>query len=55
MSLADAELNPIYQDLKVEESRARVEVGTLQVQLAEARQKLAQLKESIDIIPAGRG
>lgn len=45
------ELNPIYQDLKIEESRARVEVGTLQVQLAEQRQKLATLKESIDIIP----
>ncbi len=46
-----AELNPIYQDLKVEESRARVEVGTYQVQLAEQRQKLAELEESIDIIP----
>ena len=47
----DSELNPIYQDLKIEESRARVEVGTLQVQLAEQQQKLAELKGSIDIIP----
>lgn len=46
-----AELNPIYQDLKVEESRARVEVGTLQVKLSELRQKYADLKKSIDIIP----
>ena len=46
-----SELNPIYQDLKIEESRARVEVGTLQVQLTEQRQKLAELKGSIDIIP----
>jgi len=46
-----SELNPIYQNLKVEESRARVEVGTLQVQLAEQRQKMNELKQSIDIIP----
>jgi hypothetical protein len=48
---ADAELNPMYQELKIEESRARVEVGALQVQLAEQRQKMAELKKSIDIIP----
>jgi polysaccharide chain length determinant protein (PEP-CTERM system associated) len=45
------ELNPIYQNLKAEESRARVEVSSYQVQLAEQRQKMAELKESIDIIP----
>jgi len=44
-------LNPIYQNLKAEESRARVEVSTYQVKLAEQRQKMAELKESIDIIP----
>ena len=47
----DSEFNPVYQDLKMEESRARVEVGTLQVQLAEQRQKLAELSKSIDVIP----
>lgn len=45
------ELNPVYQGLKVEESAARIEVGTLQVKLAEQRKKLADLKDSIDIIP----
>jgi uncharacterized protein involved in exopolysaccharide biosynthesis len=44
-------LNPIYQNLKVEESRARVQVSSYQVQLAEQRQKMAELKKSIDIIP----
>ncbi|MDH5515433.1 MAG: hypothetical protein OEY45_09760 [Gammaproteobacteria bacterium] len=43
--------NPIYQDLKIEEGRARIEVGTLQVKLTEQRQKLAELKQSIDTIP----
>jgi len=48
---ADAALNPVYQDLKAQESRARVEVSTLQVQLSEQRQKLAELQQSVDIIP----
>jgi len=48
---SDTTLNPVYQDLKAQESRARVEVSTLQVQLAEQRQKLAELQESVDIIP----
>jgi len=43
--------NPVYQDLKAQESRARIEVGTLQLQLAEQRQKLAELKKFADIIP----
>jgi polysaccharide chain length determinant protein (PEP-CTERM system associated) len=47
----DAASNPVYQDLKAQESRARIEVGTLQVQLAEQRQKLVELKKSADIIP----
>lgn len=45
------ELNPVYRDLKVEESKARVEVGTMQIKLTEQRQKLAELEKSIDIIP----
>lgn len=44
-------MNPVYQDLKAQESRARIEVGTLQVQLSEQRQKLAELKKSADVIP----
>jgi polysaccharide chain length determinant protein (PEP-CTERM system associated) len=47
----DAALNPVYQDLKAQESRARIDVSTLQVQLAEQRQKLAELEASVDIIP----
>ena len=47
----DTELNPVYHDLKAQESRARVEVSTLQVQLAEQRQRLAELQQSVDIIP----
>ena len=43
--------NPIYQNLKIEEGRARIVVGTLQVKLTEQRQKLAELKQSIDTIP----
>ena len=45
-----AELNPVYQDLKVEESKARVEVGTLQIKLTEQRQKMAELEKSIDLL-----
>ncbi len=47
----DAASNPVYQDLKAQESRARIEVGTLQVQLAEERQKLTDLNKFADIIP----
>lgn len=47
----EAELNPVYHDLKAQESRARVEVSTLQVQLAEQRQRLTDLQQSVDIIP----
>jgi polysaccharide chain length determinant protein (PEP-CTERM system associated) len=51
LSEEDAALNPIYQDLKAQESRARIDVSTLQVQLAEQNRKLAELQESVDIIP----
>ena len=47
----DLTLNPVYQDLKAQESRARIDVSTLQVQLSEQRQKLADLQKSVDIIP----
>lgn len=51
MTAEEAAMNPVYQDLKAQESRARIEVGTLQLQLTEQRQKLAELKKSADIIP----
>lgn len=51
LSEAEQAMNPVYQDIKAQESRARVEVSTLQVQLSEQRQKLEELKESVDIIP----
>jgi polysaccharide chain length determinant protein (PEP-CTERM system associated) len=51
LSEEDAALNPIYQDIKAQESRARIDVSTLQVQLAEQRQKLTELQASVDIIP----
>ncbi len=50
-STGRTEMNPVYRDLKAEESKARIEVGTLQIKLAEERQKKAELEKSIDIIP----
>ena len=46
-----AEFNPVYQDLKIQESQARIEVSSLQITLAEKQQKLKELQESVDIIP----
>jgi len=43
--------NPVYQELKVQESATRVEIGRLQIQLAEQRKKLDEFEQSIDIIP----
>jgi polysaccharide chain length determinant protein (PEP-CTERM system associated) len=48
---ATSEYNPVYQELKVQESQARIEVSTLQITLAERQQKLKELQQSIDIIP----
>ncbi len=45
------ELNPVYQGIKVEISKAQVEVETLKSQLAEQNRKLEQLKKSVDAIP----
>ena len=47
----DSEYNPVYQELKVQESQARIEVGRLQIQLGERQKKLEELQQSIDIIP----
>ncbi|HYQ71447.1 MAG TPA: XrtA system polysaccharide chain length determinant [Gammaproteobacteria bacterium] len=46
-----AEYNPVYQDLKIQESQARIEVSSLQITLAEKQQKLQELQQSVDIIP----
>jgi polysaccharide chain length determinant protein (PEP-CTERM system associated) len=51
LSDEDAALNPVYQDLKAQESRARIDVRRLEVQLVEEREKLEELKASVDIIP----
>ena len=47
----DVEFNPVYQELKVEISKASVEVETLKVQLADKKKYILKLKESIDVIP----
>ena len=46
-----AEYNPVYQQVKVELSKAKVEVETLKIQLAEQTAYVEKLKSSIDIIP----
>lgn len=46
-----AEFNPVYQQVKVELSKASVEVETLKIQLAEQETYVSKLQGSIDIIP----
>jgi len=41
----------LYQELRIQESQARLEVGKLQIMLAEQQRSLEELQESIDIIP----
>lgn len=41
----------LYQELKMQESQARLEVGKLQIILAEKQRNLEELQQSIDIIP----
>ena len=45
------EFNPVYQDLKAEISKARVEVGTLKLQLVDQKKYVEELKQLVDIIP----
>jgi len=45
------EFNPVYQAMKVEMSKAGVEVETLKIQLADQQLRVSKLKGSIDIIP----
>lgn len=46
-----AEFNPVYQQMKVELSKASVELEILKIQLIEQTRSVAKLKSSIDIIP----
>jgi len=41
----------LYQELKIQESQARLDVGKLQIMLAEKQRNLEELQQSIDIIP----
>jgi polysaccharide chain length determinant protein (PEP-CTERM system associated) len=45
------EYNPVYQELKVEISKSRVEEETLKIQLEEQERYVQELKKSVDIIP----
>lgn len=45
------DFNPVYQELKVEVSKANVEVELLLVQKAEREELLERLKADIDVIP----
>lgn len=46
-----AEFNPVYQEMKVELSKAGVEVETFKIQLAEHERRVEKLEDSIDVIP----
>jgi polysaccharide chain length determinant protein (PEP-CTERM system associated) len=41
----------LYQELKVQESQARIAVGRQQILLAEQQRQLEELQQSVDIIP----
>ncbi len=45
------EFNPVYQAMKVDLSKAGVEVETLKLQLVERESRVKKLKDSIDVIP----
>ena len=45
------EFNPVYQELKVELSKASVEVEILKVQLSDKKKTMKRLKDDIDVIP----
>jgi polysaccharide chain length determinant protein (PEP-CTERM system associated) len=48
---AKKEFNPVYQEIKVELNRARVEIGLLKIQLKEQENYVNRLSASIDVIP----
>jgi len=45
------EFNPVYQELKVEMSKAKVELEILKVQLSDKTNVMKRLKKDIDVIP----
>lgn len=45
------EFNPVYQEVRVELSKASVEVEILKIQLKEQKAFVKKLRESIDVIP----
>lgn len=45
------EFNPVYQEVKIELSKASVEIEILKAQLKEQQDAVAELREAIDIIP----
>lgn len=48
---ADVNFNPVYQSMKVDLSKAGVEVETLKIQLGDHLARVDKLKSSIDVIP----
>lgn len=46
-----AEFNPVYQEMKVQMSKAGVEIQILKAQLADQLARVQKLKEAIDVIP----
>jgi len=46
-----SEFNPVYQQMKGELSKARVEIETLKIHLAEQEGKVSKLKSFVDVIP----
>jgi len=43
--------NPVYQELKIEESKAKVELETLRLTLSDQEAQIAKLRAAIDSIP----
>lgn len=46
-----SEFNPVYQQMKVELSKASVEIETLKIQLVEQKKNVSKLKSFVDVIP----
>jgi polysaccharide chain length determinant protein (PEP-CTERM system associated) len=51
VSSSSTEFNPVYQDLKIEATKADVEVEALKVQLSEQQRIVENLKGLVDSIP----
>jgi len=46
-----AEFNPVYQDLKAEIHKAKIEVETAKIQLIEQQNTVQELKKDVDVLP----